>query len=184
ASVASAGALDPRLKLAHCTSVQPYLVAGSPSWGRTRVGLRCTQGSTPWNVFLPVTVQVLAPALVSSANLPEGTRLDASQLVQAEVDWAAAATLPFTADQALSGRVLARPVAAGAALRPTDLQPRLWFAAGDTVQISARGRGFAINVEGRALTSGREGHPARVRTESGRVVVGQPVGERRVELAL
>jgi flagella basal body P-ring formation protein FlgA len=52
------------------------------------------------------------------------------------------------------------------------------------VQISARGRGFAINVEGRALTSGREGHPARVRTESGRVVVGQPVGERRVELAL
>ena len=168
--LASAGALDPRLKLAHCTSVQPYLVAGSPSWGRTRVGLRCTQGSTPWNVFLPVTVQVLAPALVSSANLPEGTRLDASQLVQA--------------DQALSGRVLARPVAAGAALRPTDLQPRLWFAAGDTVQISARGRGFAINVEGRALTSGREGHPARVRTESGRVVVGRPVGERRVELAL
>ncbi len=182
--LASAGALDPRLKLAHCTSVQPYLVAGSPSWGRTRVGLRCTQGSTPWNVFLPVTVQVLAPALVSSANLPEGTRLDASQLVQAEVDWAAAATLPFTADQALSGRVLARPVAAGAALRPTDLQPRLWFAPGDTVQISARGRGFAINVEGRALTSGREGHPARVRTESGRVVVGRPVGERRVELAL
>jgi flagella basal body P-ring formation protein FlgA len=148
------------------------------------VGLRCTQGSTPWNVFLPVTVQVLAPALVSSANLPEGTRLDASQLVQAEVDWGAAATPPFTADQALSGRVLARPVAAGAALRPTDLQPRLWFAAGDTVQISARGRGFAINVEGRALTSGREGHPARVRTESGRVVVGRPVGERRVELAL
>ena len=97
---------------------------------------------------------------------------------------AAAATPPFTADQALSGRVLARPVAAGAALRPTDLQPRLWFAAGGTVQISARGRGFAINVEGRALTSGREGHPARVRTESGRVVVGQPVGERRVELAL
>jgi flagella basal body P-ring formation protein FlgA len=102
----------------------------------------------------------------------------------AEVDWAAAAAPPFTALQALSGRVLARPVAAATALRPADLQPRVWFAPGDTVQISARGRGFAIGAEGRALTSGREGHPARVRTESGRVVVGQPVGERRVELAL
>jgi flagella basal body P-ring formation protein FlgA len=182
--LASAGALDPRLKLARCATVQPYLTAGSPTWGRTRVGLRCTQGRTPWNVYLPVTVQVLAPALVSSANLPAGTRLDASQVVQAEVDWAAAATPPFAADQALSGRVLARPVAAGAALRPSDLQPRLWFAPGDTVQISARGRGFAVSAEGRALTSGREGHPARVRTESGRVVVGQPVGERRVELTL
>jgi len=182
--LASAGALDPRLKLAHCTAVQPYLAAGLPTWGRTRVGLRCTQGSTRWNVYLPVTVQVLAPALVSSAHLPAGTRLDDSQMVQAEVDWAAAATPPFTADQSLSGRVLARPVAAGAALRSADLQPRLWFEPGDTVQISARGHGFAINAEGRALTSGREGQPARVRTESGRVLVGQPVGERRLELAL
>lgn len=182
--LASAGALDPRLKLAHCTAVQPYLAAGSPSWGRTRVGLRCTQGSARWNVFLPVTVQVLAPALVSSANLPAGSRLDASQMVLSEVDWAAADTPPFTAPQALAGRVLARPVATGATLRSSDLQPRVWFAPGDTVQISARGRGFAISAEGRALTSGREGHPARVRTESGRVVVGRPVGERRVELKL
>jgi flagella basal body P-ring formation protein FlgA len=182
--LASAGALDPRLKLAPCAAVQPYLAAGSPSWGRTRVGMRCTQGSTRWNVYLPVTVQVLAPALVSSANLPAGARLDDSQMVLAEVDWAAAAAPPFTADQALAGRVLARPVAAGAAFRPADLQPRLWFVAGDTVQISARGRGFAISVEGRALTPGREGHPARVRTGSGRVVVGRPVGERRVELTL
>jgi flagella basal body P-ring formation protein FlgA len=182
--LASAGALDPRLKLARCESVQPYLAAGSPPWGRTRVGLRCTRGSTRWNVFLPVTVQVLAPALVSSANLPAGSRLDASQLVLAEVDWAAAAAPPFTAAQALSGRVLARPVATGATLRSSDLQPRVWFAPGDTVHISARGRGFTISAEGRALTSGREGHPARVRTESGRVVVGRPVGERRVELKL
>lgn len=182
--LASAGALDPRLKLARCAAVQPYLTAGAPTWGHTRVGLRCTQGSTLWNVYLPVTVQVLAPALVSSANLPAGTRLDASQMIQAEVDWAAAATPPFTADEALSGRVLARPVAAGAALRLSDLQPRMWFAPGDTVQISARGRGFAVSAEGLALTAGREGQPARVRTESGRVVVGQPVGARRLELAL
>lgn len=182
--LASAGALDPRLQLAPCAQVQTYLPAGAPPWGRTRVGLRCAQGATPWNVFLPVTVQVLAPALVASTALPAGARLEPSQLGQAEVDWAAAAAPPFTAAQALTGRVLARPVAPGQALRPSDLQPRLWFALGDTVRISARGNGFSISGEGQALTPGHEGKPARVRTDSGRIVVGRPVGERRLELDL
>lgn len=182
--LAHAGTLDPRLSLAPCTRVQPYLPAGSPPWGRTRVGLRCTLGPRPWNVYLPVTVQVLAPALVTHAALPAGARLDPSQLVQAEVDWAEAAAAPFTAAEALAGRVLARPVAAGQALRSSDLQPRQWFAVGETVRISARGPGFSVESEGRALTSGMEGRPARVRTEGGRVVVGEPVGERHLELKL
>ena len=181
---ALAGALDPRLKLAPCAQVQPYLPAGSPAWGRTRIGLRCIEGATAWNVYLPVTVQVLAPAVVATAALPAGARLDPVQLGTVEIDWAATAAPPFTDAQALAERVLARPVAAGQALRPTDLQPRLWFESGDTVRISARGAGFAITSEGRALTPGREGAPARVRTDSGRIVVGQPVGERRVELNL
>ena len=181
---AQAGELDPRLKLAPCARVQPYLPAGSPPWGRTRIGLRCTQGPTPWNVYLPVTVQVLAPAVVVNAALPAGARLDAAQLGEAEVDWAADAAPPFLAADDLSGRVLARPVAAGQALRPADLQPRVWFKSGDTVRISARGAGFTVSAEGRALTPGREGVPARVRTDSGRVVVGQPVGEHHVELRL
>ena len=181
---ALAGTLDPRLKLAPCTQVQPYLPAGSPAWGRTRIGLRCTQGATAWNVYLPVTVQVLAPAVVATAALPAGARLAPVQLGTAEIDWAAAPAPPFTDTQALAGRELARPVAAGQALRPSDLQPRLWFELGDTVRISARGAGFAITSEGRALTPGREGTPARVRTDSGRIVVGRPVGERHVELRL
>jgi len=182
--LASAGALDPRLRLAPCDQVTPYLPSGSPPWGRTRIGLRCTQGPTPWHVQLPVTVQVLAPALVVASALPAGARIEAAQLSLAEVDWAAAATPPFTTEENLSGRVLSRPVAAGQALRAADLQPRVWFAHGDTVRVSARGNGFAITVEGQALTPGREGQPARVRTESGRIVVGRPVGERLLEIRL
>jgi flagella basal body P-ring formation protein FlgA len=37
---------------------------------------------------------------------------------------------------------------------------------------------------GEALTAGLEGMPARVRTESGRVISGMPVAERQLELAL
>ena len=127
-------------------------------------------------------MQVLAPAIVVASALPAGSRLDPTQFGLAEVDWAAAPAPPFTTAEALAGRVLARPVAAGHALRPGDLQPRRWFALGDTVRISARGAGFAISAEGQALTPGHEGQPARVRTDSGRIVVGRPVGERHLEL--
>ena len=52
------GQLDPRLKLTPCRRIEPYLPTGSTAWGRTRVGLRCLQGPTRWNVYLPVTVRV------------------------------------------------------------------------------------------------------------------------------
>ena len=179
-----AGTLDSRLQLAPCAKVQAYQSAGQPAWGRTRVGLRCLQGATAWNVYLPVTVQVWAKAVVSTAALPAGARLDAAALALVDVDWAAAATPPFAVPGALAGRALARPVPAGQALRPSDLQPRQWFALGDRVRVDARGPGFSISAEGNALTPGLEGQTARVRTDNGRVITGQPVAERLMEVKL
>jgi len=178
------GVLDARLKLAPCTQVQPFLPAGVAAWGKSRVGLRCVQGPVAWQVFLPVTVQVWAPAVVAQAPLPAGARLEGSQLALAVVDWAAAPAPPQAEVAALDGRVLVRPVAAGQALRASDLRTRQWFASGDTVQFVAQGRGFAVSAEGQAMSAGLEGQPVRVRMESGRVVVGLPVGQRRVELNL
>ena len=178
------GVLDARLQLAPCTQVQAFLPAGVQPWGRSRVGLRCLQGPVAWQVFLPVTVQVWAPAVVASATLPAGARLEGSQLALAVVDWAAAPGAAHAELEALDGRVLVRPVTAGQALRVSDLRARQWFAAGDSVQFVARGRGFAVSAEGLAMNAGLEGQPVRVRMESGRVVVGLPVGHKRVELNL
>lgn len=180
----SAGVLDPRLQLAPCRRVEPYLSAGATAWGRTRVGLRCTQGGPAWNISLPVQVQVWAVAPVLKVALPAGARVEAAQLELAEVDWAAAATPPLQTEPALDGRVLARPVAAGQPLRAGDLRPRQWFALGETVRIVAAGPGFTITTDGQALTPGLEGQAARVRTDSGRVLTGAPVAQRRMEVAL
>ena len=46
--------------------VQAAPAPGQPAWGRTHVTLRCSQGTTAWRMYLPLTVQVWAPALVSS----------------------------------------------------------------------------------------------------------------------
>ena len=42
------GRLDPRLRLAPCERIEPYLPPGARAWGRSRVGLRCVQGPAPW----------------------------------------------------------------------------------------------------------------------------------------
>lgn len=178
------GRLDPRLRLAPCERIEPYLPPGARAWGRSRVGLRCVQGPTPWNVYLPVTVKVFAPAWVAASALPAGSELRPDMLRQAEVDWAASATPPVVDATKLVGRLLARPLPAGAAVRLGDLKQRQWFAAGDTVRLVARGRGFSVSGEGQAMSPGVEGQTVRVRTETGRVLTGQAVGQNRVEVQL
>lgn len=178
------GRLDPRLRLAPCERIEPYLPAGARPWGRSRIGLRCVQGPSAWNVTLPVTVKVFAPAWTAILPLAAGSLLEASQLQQVEVDWAAAATPPLADLDKLLGRQLARPLPAGAPVRVADLKQRQWFAAGDTVQVVARGQGFSVSGEGQAMGPGIEGQTVRVRTDNGRVLSGQAVGTNRVEVQL
>ena len=178
------GQLDPRLKLAPCAQVQPYLPPGVRLWGAARIGLRCADAGVRWNVFLPVTVDVYGPGLVAAAALPAGATLSAADLKPGEVNLAAAPS-PVLGDAAQAvGRALVRPLAAGEALRAADLRARQWFAAGDTVRIVAGGAGWSIHGEGQALNPGVDGRSVRVRTESGRVVSGLATGERIVEVPL
>ncbi len=179
------GRLDARLRLAPCEQVQPYLPNGARLWGKTRVGLRCVKGVTPWNVYLPITVNVFGPAMVSTAALPAGHVLDAGDFRQAEINLAEdTLNPPFTDAALLLGRTLAKPLAPGQSLREHSLKARQWFVAGERVQIRVAGPGFAVAGSGEAVTAGMEGQPARVRTESGRVVSGMPVAERQLEVAL
>jgi len=178
------GTLDPRLKLATCAQVQVYLPPGQRAWGRTRLGVRCVQGAVPWNVYLPLTVKLYAPALVAAQPLSAGTVLQAEHLRQAEADWAAAESPVVGTPEAAVGRTLLHGLAAGAALREIDLRKRVWFAAGDPVRVLAKGPGFAVTGEAVALSPGLEGQPVRVRTESGRTLSGMATGERRVEVDL
>jgi flagellar basal body P-ring formation protein FlgA len=178
------GRLDPRLKLAPCAAVQPYLPAGMKLWGAARIGLRCTDAGVRWNVFLPITVDVFGPGLVAATALPAGATLTVTDLQPATVNLSASPSAALTVAQAALGRTLARPLSPGDALREADLRARQWFAAGDSVRIVAGGSGWRIHGEGQALSPGLEGQAVRVRTESGRIVSGLATGDRMVEVPL
>ena len=178
------GQLDPRLRLAPCQRVDPYVPDGMRLWGKSRIGLRCTQGTVKWNVYLPITVKVWGTALVATNGGIVGTVLTPEDLTPAEVDLAEDTSVAVANPELAVGRVLARPLKPGQSLRVSHLKVRQFFSAGETVSVIAQGDGFSVASEGQALNNGYEGQAVRVRTEGGRVVTGQAVGEHRVEMSL
>jgi len=180
----SVGQLDARLRLAPCQHIEPYVPDGMRLWGKSRIGLRCTQGAVKWNVYLPITVKVFGTALVATGSAAAGSVLSAADLTQAEVDLAEDASAPLADPGLAVGRTLARALKPGQSLRQAHLKARQWFAAGDTVTVSAQGNGFSVASEAQALNNGIEGQPVRLRTESGRVLTGLPVAERRADVNL
>ena len=179
-----AGMLDPRLTLAPCGRIETYLPAGTPAWGRTRLGLRCSDGRARWNITLPLTVSVMAPAWVAATALPAGVVLTEAQLKRVDTEWSASSSPLFDRIEPLLGRSLARPLLAGQAVQAAQVQARQWFASGDTVRIQASGAGYSVAGEGQALGPGVEGQSVRVQTASGRVLLGKPVSDRCVEVVL
>ena len=178
------GQLDPRLRLAPCQRVDPYVPDGTRLWGKSRIGLRCTQGSVKWNVYLPITIRVFGTALVATNGVSAGSTLTAADVALAEVDLAEDGSAAVASPDLVVGRVLARPLKPGQSLRLSHLKVRQYFSAGETVSVIAQGDGFSVAGEGQALNNGYEGQPVRVRTEGGRVVTGQATGEHRVEMSL
>lgn len=180
----SLGQLDPRIRLAPCERVKAYLPDGAQFWGRTRVGLRCEQGSVRWHVYWPVQVKVWGQALVATVPLRPGSIVSASDVAQAEVDLAASGSPALVRTADIVGRAVLRSISPGQSLRQDDVKARRWFAAGDPIRLNVKGPGFMVVAEGVALSPGDEGRCARVRTEQGRVLCGEPVGERLVEVTL
>jgi flagella basal body P-ring formation protein FlgA len=178
------GQLDPRLRLAPCARVEPYVPSGTRLWGRSRIGLRCVEGPSAWKVFLPITIKAWGRGLVANGAIAPGSVLRPNDVSEGEVDLAEDRSAAVADPSQAIGRTLARALAPGQSLRLADLKVRQWFNAGDTVRLIAVGAGFSLESEGQALSNGIEGQPARVRTENGRIVIGRPVGSRRLELAL
>lgn len=166
------GELDPRLRLAPCNRVEPYLPVGARLWGRTRLGLRCVDGASPWNVFLPVTVKAWGPAWVLTRPVASGAVLTEADAVQAEVDWAAEASPVAAAPDQWVGQVAARALTPGLALRQAMVRAPSVFRAGAQVRVMAQGPGFAVASTGQALSEGTVGQTVRIRMDNGKVISG------------
>ena len=178
------GQLNPRLTLAPCGKVEPFIPVGSQLWGKTRLGVRCIDGASRWTVFLPVTIKAFGPAWVVKNNVQPGTVLTEDDVMEAEVDWAQERSPIMGTPAQWVGQVVSRSLAAGQALRQGMTRPAQVFRAGAQVQLVAQGVGFYITSSGQALTAGYVGQWARVKMDNGRVMSGIVLDERTIRMAI
>lgn len=180
----SVGTLDSRLRLAPCARVEPYLPAGARLWGRTRLGLRCVDGPTRWNVFLPITVKAFGPAWVLAGNVGTGAVLSEQDAIEAEVDWAAEPAAIVANPKDWVGQTATRPLSAGQALRQNMVRAPDLFKAGSAVRVVVQGPGYAVTSSGQAMSAGAQGQNVRVRMANGRIIRGTVLEDGTIEATL
>ena len=180
----SVGTLDSRLRLAPCARVEPYLPAGARLWGRTRLGLRCVDGPTRWNVFLPITVKAFGPAWVLAGNVGTGAVLSEQDAIEAEVDWAAEPAAIVANPKDWVGQTATRPLSAGQALRQNMVRAPDLFKAGSAVRVVVQGPGYAVTSSGQAMSAGAQGQNVRVRMANGRIIGGTVLEDGTIEATL
>jgi flagella basal body P-ring formation protein FlgA len=167
----SVGPVDPRLNLPACAAPQVYLPQGSRAWGKTIVGVRCTEPS-PWNIYVSATVRVPGDYIAAAAPLAQGQSIGPNDLTKIKGDLT---TLPpgiiTDASQAV-GRTLAISLPAGTPLRQDALRNQQAIQHGQTVRVVSSGPGFSVSSEARALNNANDGQVTQARTANGQIVSG------------
>lgn len=160
----TATAPDPRLRLPACAKP---LAASVPAGAAARlaVEVRCAAPS-PWRVYVPVTVAVVRPVVVTARSLARDTILAPGDVRLAEREVAGLAYGSFAAAEEVVGQRLRRDVAEGSILNPGLVLVPPLVRRGQEVLIEARSPGFSVRVAGVARRDGRLGETIPVQNIS------------------
>ena len=158
-----AAPLDRRLRLPACD--KPLAAFASPGGrGSTRpsIGVRC-DGSSPWSLFVPVTIERLGEVVVTARPVARGQTLTAEDLKLAERDLGNLHSGYLTRlDQAIGQRAT-RDLPAEAELASSALSAPTAIKRGAEVTIVASDELFDVRMRGIALAAGAVGQRIRVR---------------------
>jgi len=173
ATQVSVGALDARLRLAHCE--QP-LAAGLPAGAvfrpRMTIAVSCPEGNV-WTIYVPVTIETRASVLVLRRPAARGARIGPEDIeVQERV--VGGTSDSFLTDVAqLEGHTLRRPLSVGTALTADVLVEDVLVKRGQSVTLLASAAGVEVRAPGRAMSDGRASGRVKVQNlNSLRIVEG------------
>ena len=175
-STPSSGPLPP------CDALEPFLPQGAAAWGRVSVGLRC-QTERPWTRFVAAHVAVVGSYFVATRTIDIGQALNAGDFTERTGDLTGLPRSVITDATELNGVVAANRIASGAPLRRELLRGVIVIQQGQTVRLIARGPGFVVSTEGKAMTRASIGQTVQVKTQEGRLVSGVAGEDVQVKLA-
>lgn len=165
--------LDPRLRLAQCD--QPLNTAFSSSSQRgsnLTVNVQCN-GSTSWNLYVPVQVKMLQDVVVLTHSLSRNSLLTASDVHIEQRDINKMLSGHFSDVNEVLGKTLTRSVAGGLGLSPRYIKSATLIKRGQEVTLLAETSGITVKMSGKALGNGAAGERIKVKNlSSDRVIEG------------
>lgn len=165
--------LDPRLRLALCTTTpEAFLPNGMNLGPRATVGVRCTQNA-PWIVYVAVAIETEAAVLVLNKPVARSTPVVAAD-VEVSVRRLPGLSSGYLSDVAqLAGNSAKSDLAAGVILAPGMLQPTTIIHRGQQVTVLASIGGMQVRTEAIALSDGSLNGRIRVKNlASAKIVEG------------
>lgn len=168
----SVGWAEPRLRLAACDRPAAFAPPGARYWGNATVGVRC-EGANSWTLYLPVSVSVKGPVVVTARALAKGETLGAGDVSVQELDLTQLPTGAAYDPEQVVGRVTKSPLAGGTVVRPNALRAPPVVRQGEAIRLAYAGEGFEVHGAGHALGAAGVGEDVEVRAQSGRVLRGR-----------
>lgn len=168
------GALPP------CDALEPFLPGGARLWGRVSVGVKCNAGQ-PWTRYVPAYVAVHGNYYVAARPINAGQVLSLADAAVREGDLT---TLPrgVVVDPAqFDGVTALNTIASGAPLRRESLRAAVAVQQGQNVRLRARGPGFTVSSDGKAMTSAAVGAVLQVKMPGGQLLSGTVLADGSVE---
>ncbi len=154
-----------------CQQIEVATPPGARPWGRSSVSVRCLSGAN-WSLLVPVRIHVVSSYLVSARSIGPGQTLTASDVVTQSGDLSELPNGILSDPAQAIGQVSRSALPAGRPLRGDMLKAQTVIQQGQSVKVIARGRGFEVANEGRALNNAVVGQVVQIRLANGQVVSG------------
>ncbi|REL30306.1 flagellar basal body P-ring formation chaperone FlgA [Thalassotalea euphylliae] len=177
----TAAKLDPRIVIKPCDQ---NLQANIPDIHNSRnVNVKITcEGSSPWNLYVPVKVTIDAPVVVAKYAIDRGSMLTPDNIQIAYVDEKRLRGEAIGDVNTLYGAKAKRNIVKGKAISPNHVCS---VCKGDNVTLIALSSTFSIKTSGTSVSNGHVGDKVRVKNNrSGKLVTGRVSGVNKVTINL
>ena len=153
------------------------------AWGKVLLNVRCDTGRV-WSRPVSLYVLVKGRYLAAARPLKSGQVLSPADWKWAEGDLSKMGDSLVDDPEWVKDMELSRPQQPGNPLRLNDFRAMSVIKSGDQIRVTMRGRGFAIDASGQALSDAALGASVKVRIADGKIIQGTAVSQGQVEVVM
>jgi len=159
------------------------LLRKDKAWGKLLLNIRCDSGRV-WARPVGLYVLVKGRYLAAARPLKSGQALSPTDWKWVEGDLSKMGDNLVDDPELVKDMELNRSQQPGNPLRLNDFRAMSVIKSGDQIRVTMRGRGFAIDSSGQALSDAALGASVKVRIADGKIIQGTAVSQGQVEVVM